>query len=432
MTDKSSLETFSSSLPDAFQGQIALSVSPLTVSSTEESSCTSVDSCIALLPAQVEAEFISVSQVEREVQEDDIHTREQELEEGRRSPSPVDKGTASASEPAQPMQEVASRRRIPTQRLKSSALFQSSRGQPEGGTDSPQRHAPKTKKVKSGLKEAPAYRHVEEIERGDLIEMFESMKKIWLRVRVMGVNENKLMLRRHVKQPKAAVDQETSSSWFDNKWIEFQQGLFRRFMGKSNVVKALSVNTKGGKEKKSTAAKAASPAARSEGGSKKTEKPAKDVENSTSKTKDNVSKAKLAAMKEALKIRKQKKDAKDQSKKVKSKTTDKESGHKKTSKPAVQAKRLSKGSQDGDSSSGSGSSSSVDGAAEPAAPIGNQRRDWGLMHVDAVGRNRPPFARTLLFHGPIQVCPRSFFCCFPNFLTRCCLLARWRPFISLP
>ena len=29
------------------------------------------------------------------------------------------------------------------------------------------------------------------------------------------------------------------------------------------------------------------------------------------------------------------------------------------------------------------------------------RRDWGLMEVDAVGRNRPPFARTMLYHGTV-------------------------------
>ena len=31
----------------------------------------------------------------------------------------------------------------------------------------------------------------------------------------------------------------------------------------------------------------------------------------------------------------------------------------------------------------------------------SHRRDWGLMEVDAVGRNRPPFARTMLYHGTV-------------------------------
>jgi len=35
------------------------------------------------------------------------------------------------------------------------------------------------------------------------------------------------------------------------------------------------------------------------------------------------------------------------------------------------------------------------------------RKDWGLQEVDAVGRTRPPFASTLLFHGALQPGIRS-------------------------
>ena len=34
--------------------------------------------------------------------------------------------------------------------------------------------------------------------------------------------------------------------------------------------------------------------------------------------------------------------------------------------------------------------------------VGRTRRDWGLHEVDAIGRNRPPFASTLLYYGPVQ------------------------------
>lgn len=59
--------------------------------------------------------------------------------------------------------------------------------------------------------------------------------------------------------------------------------------------------------------------------------------------------------------------------------------------------------------------------SSPAPPVQPgpppvRKRDWGLMQVDVVGRNRPPFARTLLCHGVIQVSTSAtqcrFFFCF--------------------
>lgn len=40
-----------------------------------------------------------------------------------------------------------------------------------------------------------------------------------------------------------------------------------------------------------------------------------------------------------------------------------------------------------------------DMSTESSEQGSTHRRDWGLMEVDAVGRNRPPFARTMLYHG---------------------------------
>jgi len=37
----------------------------------------------------------------------------------------------------------------------------------------------------------------------------------------------------------------------------------------------------------------------------------------------------------------------------------------------------------------------------------HHRRDWGLMEVDSVGRNKPPFARTLLCHGTLPASLRG-------------------------
>ena len=50
--------------------------------------------------------------------------------------------------------------------------------------------------------------------------------------------------------------------------------------------------------------------------------------------------------------------------------------------------------EDGDDES---TGSSSNGVSEQSF----HRKDWGLMEVDAVGRNRPPFARTLLYHGTV-------------------------------
>jgi hypothetical protein len=43
----------------------------------------------------------------------------------------------------------------------------------------------------------------------------------------------------------------------------------------------------------------------------------------------------------------------------------------------------------------------ADDASTGSSEQGTHRRDWGLMEVDAVGRNRPPFARTMLYHGTV-------------------------------
>ena len=41
------------------------------------------------------------------------------------------------------------------------------------------------------------------------------------------------------------------------------------------------------------------------------------------------------------------------------------------------------------------------GSSSGGSEQGFHRKDWGLMEVDAVGRNRPPFARTMLYHGTV-------------------------------
>lgn len=56
-------------------------------------------------------------------------------------------------------------------------------------------------------------------------------------------------------------------------------------------------------------------------------------------------------------------------------------------------KSVVRGEEEDDVSTGSSSNGSSD--------QGSHRRDWGLMEVDAVGRNRPPFARTMLYHGTV-------------------------------
>jgi hypothetical protein len=56
-------------------------------------------------------------------------------------------------------------------------------------------------------------------------------------------------------------------------------------------------------------------------------------------------------------------------------------------------KSVVRGEEADDVSTGSSSNGSSD--------QGSHRRDWGLMEVDAVGRNRPPFARTMLYHGTV-------------------------------
>jgi len=38
----------------------------------------------------------------------------------------------------------------------------------------------------------------------------------------------------------------------------------------------------------------------------------------------------------------------------------------------------------------------------PPPPVPARKKDWGLVHVDVVGRHRPPFAKTILCHGTVQ------------------------------
>jgi hypothetical protein len=414
MTDKLSLEAIFPSPPGAnFPEPLILRASPLIVSesSSEDSSCTSGDSCAASLPSQAEADDIRLSD-DKQVREDSP-SQDQEFEA---PPLPDDEleddeDLESASEPAQPMQEGGSRKRIPTQRLKSSQLLQSSRVPNEGDDDElpQQRLTPKKAKVKIGSKDSLSVQNIDDMQPGDIMEMFESVRKLWLRIRVTDVKDKKVHVRQ-AKKPKSADDHDSSSSPPEGRWMEFKKGLFRRLQGESRATKEVQ-------RKKSSAPKTAPVAA--------TTKPAKkpkddtrrkptsggEAESAPSKSKATSSKSKEAVMKQAMKIRKPTKESKDKDKKGKTKSGSKESPPKKSSKQAP-TKRLSKGSQDGEQSAAAGSTSGSEGESPAAAVVtGNQRRDWGLMHVDVVGRNRPPFARTLLFHGPIQVCslPPAFF-----------------------
>lgn len=54
---------------------------------------------------------------------------------------------------------------------------------------------------------------------------------------------------------------------------------------------------------------------------------------------------------------------------------------------------------DGSKEDETGSTASSAASVVVAKP---HRKDWGLQEVDAVGRTRPPFASTLLFHGALQ------------------------------
>lgn len=56
-------------------------------------------------------------------------------------------------------------------------------------------------------------------------------------------------------------------------------------------------------------------------------------------------------------------------------------------------KGVARGDEEDDVSTGSSSNGCIEQSSH--------RRDWGLMEVDAVGRNRPPFARTMLYHGTV-------------------------------
>ena len=62
-------------------------------------------------------------------------------------------------------------------------------------------------------------------------------------------------------------------------------------------------------------------------------------------------------------------------------------------KSSAAGKSVARGDEEDDASTGSSSN----GSSEQSS----HRRDWGLMEVDAVGRNRPPFARTMLYHGTV-------------------------------
>jgi hypothetical protein len=403
MTDKLSLEAISLSPPGArFSEPLILRASPLIVSesSSEDSSCTSGDSCAASLPSQAEVDYIRLSD-DKQVREESP-SPDQEFEA---PPLPADdeqidgRDTESALEPAQPMQEGGSRKRIPTQRLKSSQLLQSSRVPNEGDDDElpPLRFTPKKNKVKTGSKDSSAVQSIEDIQPGDMMEMFQSAKT-WFRIRVADVKDKRVRVR-GTKQFKPADDQDSSSSPGEGWWVEFKKGLFRRLQGESRTTKEVQ-------RKKSSAPKAAPVATKptkSDGETRR--KPTSgEAESAPSKSKaTSSSKSKEAVMKQAMKIRKPTKESKDKDKKGKTKSGSKESPPKNSSKQAP-SKRLSKGSQDGEPSAAAGGTSNTEGESSAAAVVtGNQRRDWGLMHVDVVGRNRPPFARTLLFHGPIQV-----------------------------